>query len=76
MNRNMLEACGVSSDMSIACMGMEEQPEFRSILDGTLRKIAERKIAVQPIVFPKEVETTGAVGRSNMPTCLEGNTWL
>jgi Asp/Glu/hydantoin racemase len=35
VNRNMLEACGVTSDVPIAYMGMEEQLEFRSILDCT-----------------------------------------
>ena len=35
VNQNMLEFCGITSEMPIAYMGMEEQPEFRSILEGT-----------------------------------------
>lgn len=35
VNANMLEGCGVTSGVPIACAGMEDQPEFRSILDGT-----------------------------------------
>jgi len=34
-NPNMLEACGVTPDIPIACVGMEDQTTFRSILDGT-----------------------------------------
>ena len=35
VNQNMLDACGVTADVPIAYMGMEDQPEFRNILDGT-----------------------------------------
>jgi hypothetical protein len=35
VNQNMLEACGVTSDVPIAYVGMEEHPEFRNILDGS-----------------------------------------
>lgn len=35
VNQNMLDACGVTADVPIAYMGMEDQPEFRNILDTT-----------------------------------------
>jgi Asp/Glu/hydantoin racemase len=35
VNQNMLESCGVTSDLPIVYMGMEDQPEFRNILDCT-----------------------------------------
>mgnify|MGYP001031125619 CR=1 FL=1 len=35
VNQNMLESCGVASDLPIVYMGMEDQPEFRNILDCT-----------------------------------------
>lgn len=33
VNQTMLEACGITSDIPIAYLGMEEQPEFRNILE-------------------------------------------
>lgn len=35
VNQNMLEACGITPDVPIVYMGMEDQPEFRNILDCT-----------------------------------------
>lgn len=35
VNQNMLEACGVTSEVATAVVGMEDQPEFRNILEGT-----------------------------------------
>ena len=35
VNPNMLEACGITSDVPVAYTGMEGQSEFRSILDCT-----------------------------------------
>ena len=33
VNQTMLEACGITSDIPVACLGMEDQPEFRNILE-------------------------------------------
>jgi len=33
LNQQMLEACGITSEMPIVCVGMEDQPEFRNILE-------------------------------------------
>ncbi len=33
LNRNMLEACGITSEIPIRYLGMEDQPEFRNILE-------------------------------------------
>jgi Asp/Glu/hydantoin racemase len=33
VEQTMLEACGITSDIPIAYLGMEEQPEFRNILE-------------------------------------------
>ncbi|KQC06337.1 MAG: hypothetical protein APR62_01235 [Smithella sp. SDB] len=33
LNQQMLEACGITSGMPIVCVGMEDQPEFRNILE-------------------------------------------
>lgn len=33
VNQTMLEACGITSDIPIAYLGMEDQPEFRNILE-------------------------------------------
>lgn len=33
VNQNMLEACGITPEISISYLGMEDQPEFRNILD-------------------------------------------
>ena len=33
VEQTMLEACGITSDMPVAYLGMEEQPEFRNILE-------------------------------------------
>ena len=33
VRKTMLEACGVTSDIPVAYLGMEEQPEFRNILE-------------------------------------------
>ena len=35
VNQNMLESCGVTADLPVVYMGMEDQPEFRNILDCT-----------------------------------------
>lgn len=33
LNQNMLEACGITSEIPIRYLGMEDQPEFRNILE-------------------------------------------
>ena len=33
VNQTMLEACGITSDIPVAYLGMEDQPEFRNILE-------------------------------------------